>query len=87
MRNLIQIVGQDAALATHALQYAFLGDGGFRFSIGHFPTGEAVASDLYVLFWDAVFKLQQWGFTVCRLVKRISTSLLGNILWFFYVVS
>jgi hypothetical protein len=51
-------------LASHVLQLLFLGDTGFRFGFAHFPTKEANASDLYVVFWEAVLHLEKWGFKV-----------------------
>jgi len=51
-------------LASHVLQMIFLGDTNFHFPFAHFPTHEANASDIYVLYWDAVINLQKWGFKV-----------------------
>jgi hypothetical protein len=58
-------IGTDAKLATHVLQFIFLGDTGLKFPIAHYPTSEATASDLYIIFWDVVKNLHQWGFKVC----------------------
>jgi len=41
-------------LATHVLQYVFLGFTGFRFPLFHFPTKQATASELNVLFWKII---------------------------------
>ena len=61
----IFLLGPDhAKLASHVLQMVFLGDGGYRWPFAHFPTTEATATDLYMLFWDAVKHLNDWGFTV-----------------------
>ena len=57
-------------LATHVLQYVFLGFSGFRFPICHFPTIQASASDLYILTWEVINMLQVFGFTV----RYISTD-------------
>ena len=51
-------------MATHVLQFMFLGDTGFRWPCGHFPTMEATAAELYTMFWDGVQALKLWGFTV-----------------------
>ncbi len=51
-------------LATECLQIIFLGHTGFRFPIAHFSTEGVKASGLMIHIWDAVSKLQDWGFTV-----------------------
>ena len=61
----LYVVGiSEPKLASHVLQMIFLGDTGFRFPFAHFPTTEATASDLYVVFWEAVLNLHKWGFQV-----------------------
>jgi hypothetical protein len=60
----------EVQLATHVLQYIFLGFSGFRFPICHFPTTQASASDLYILTWEIINMLQIFGFTV----RYISTD-------------
>lgn len=60
----------EVKLATHVLQYVFLGFSGFRFPICHFPTIQASASDLYILTWEVKNMLQIFGFTV----RYISTD-------------
>lgn len=39
-----------------------MADSGSHFA--HFATREAQAPDLWVILWDAVDKLQEWGFAV-----------------------
>ncbi|PIK38809.1 hypothetical protein BSL78_24364 [Apostichopus japonicus] len=51
-------------LATEVLQVYFLGYTGFRWPICHFPTCGVKASELYVMLWDVIAKLQDWGFTI-----------------------
>jgi hypothetical protein len=38
-------------LATHALQFLFLGFTGFRFPCAHFPSTTASGYELYLLLW------------------------------------
>ena len=50
MFNHFFFVERDAktvSVATHLLQFIFLGDGGFRFPVAHFPTAQCPASVLY----------------------------------------
>ena len=51
-------------LATHVLQLLFLGFGGFRFPIAHFPCTQATATDLHVIIWSAIEMLSSYGFPV-----------------------
>lgn len=53
---------KDKYLGTHALQMVFLGISGFRFPFAHFITDGIQAPELYTLFWEAVDKLQTFGF-------------------------
>ena len=55
---------KEVTLATHVLQFVFLGFTGFRFPLFHFPTKQATASELNLLFWKIVNFLQIFGFTV-----------------------
>jgi hypothetical protein len=55
---------REPQLASHVLQLVFLGDTGYRFAFAHFPTKEANASELYVVFWEAVLQLEKWDFKV-----------------------
>ena len=50
-------------LATHVLQFIFLGHTGFRFPFAFFPTKEASAASLYVNVWKAISIIEEWGFT------------------------
>lgn len=49
-------------MATHVLQFVFLGNNGFRFPFAHFPTTEVDPSTLYTQFWKAVGWLRRFGF-------------------------
>ena len=53
-----------AELASHVLQFVFLGNTGFRFPFAHWPTKEVDPSTLYIIFWKAVFWLLKAGFKV-----------------------
>jgi hypothetical protein len=50
-------------VATHVLQFVFLGNNGFPFPFAHFPTKEADPASLYTNFWEAVGWLKRFGFT------------------------
>jgi len=49
-------------VATHVLQFVFLGNNGFRFPFAHFPTTEVDPSTLYTQFWKAAGWLRRYGF-------------------------
>lgn len=51
-------------LATDVLQITFLGYTGFRFPVAHYPTDGVKASELYIILWEVISKLQSWGFIV-----------------------
>jgi hypothetical protein len=51
-------------MASHVLQWIFLADTGFRFAIAHYPAREAVAGEIYTIFWELVSCLMDIGFTV-----------------------
>ncbi|KAK3726529.1 hypothetical protein QZH41_015565 [Actinostola sp. cb2023] len=51
-------------LATHILQFLFLGNTGFRFPVCHFATTEASSINLFESFWECVDTLDMYGFTV-----------------------
>ena len=53
-----------AELASHVLQFVFLGNTGFRFPFAHWPTKEVDPSTLYIIFWKAVFWLLKAAFKV-----------------------
>ncbi|KAK3099914.1 hypothetical protein FSP39_011714 [Pinctada imbricata] len=57
-------------MATHVLQFVFLGFTGFRFPIFHYPTVQASACDLYLEVWRTIDLLKLFGFTV----RYISTD-------------
>ncbi|XP_071174117.1 uncharacterized protein [Mytilus edulis] len=51
-------------LATHALQLMFLGFTGFRFPFAHFPSTTASGHELYLLLWESVNMLSNFGFKI-----------------------
>ena len=51
-------------LATHVLQLLFLGFGGFRFPIAHYPCTQASATELHVIVWSAVEMLSSYEFPI-----------------------
>jgi hypothetical protein len=53
-------------MATHVLQFLFLGFTGFRFPCAHFPLTTASGYELYLLLWEgeAVNMLSSFGFKV-----------------------
>ena len=51
-------------LATEVIQFTFMGYTGFRFPVCHFPTSGVKSSELHIIIWEAIAKLQDWGFTV-----------------------
>lgn len=62
--NYYIIVGGDHALASHVLQFIFLGYTGFKWPVAYFPTTEAHAAELQILVWDVINKVQGYGFQV-----------------------
>lgn len=62
--NVIRTGKKDKTVGTHVLQMVFLGISGFRFPFSHFITDGIQAPELYTLFWEAVDKLQTFGFNV-----------------------
>ncbi|CAB4019435.1 Hypothetical predicted protein [Paramuricea clavata] len=54
----------EAAIATHLLQFMFIGSTGFKFPICYFPTIEVDPTTLYHQLWSAVFDLGEFGFKV-----------------------
>lgn len=55
---------QEKNLGKYVLQLLFLGTNGFRFPFAHFVTNSIQPSELYGLFWKAVYLLYTYGFTV-----------------------
>ena len=55
---------ETVSLANHVLQLVFLGNTGFRFPLAHFPTTQASASEIYLIFFKAVKMLGLFGFSV-----------------------
>lgn len=49
-------------LGKHVLQFVFLGLTGFRFPFAHFKRDQIQGYDLHMLFWEAVDRLQMFGF-------------------------
>ena len=60
----IWFVGGVHVLATHVLQFMFLGSTGFRWPVCYFATTEAHASELVLLVWEVVNAVQSYGFKV-----------------------
>ncbi|ELU04967.1 hypothetical protein CAPTEDRAFT_184970 [Capitella teleta] len=54
----------EVQLASHVLQILFLSHSGFRFPVAHYPTHEAQAPELFHVIWEAIDKLDDWGFKV-----------------------
>lgn len=54
LMNRIQNGKNEVKLATHVLQFTFLGFTGFRFPLFHYLTMQASASDLYLLVWKII---------------------------------
>ncbi|KAK3747781.1 hypothetical protein QZH41_010671, partial [Actinostola sp. cb2023] len=55
---------EEPKLASHVLQFIFLGDSGFRFPIAQFPSSSCTASGLQFIFWNGVKKMLETGFTI-----------------------
>jgi len=55
---------KDRIMGSHVLQMLFLGLNGFRFPFAHFVTDTIQASQIYGLFWKAVYLLYGYGFKV-----------------------
>ena len=56
-------------VASHILQFIFLGNTGFKWPVAYFPTIEAHASELYLIVFDVINKLSTYGFKVCSKPK------------------
>lgn len=54
----------EKSLGKYVLQLLFLGLNGFRFPFAHFITNGVQASEIYGLFWKAVYLLYSYGFKV-----------------------
>ena len=64
MLRSIRMGKKDQILANHVLQLQFLGFSGFRFPIAHYPSHGATATELHIIFWQAIEMLQSYGFIV-----------------------
>ena len=51
-------------MATHVVQFVFLGHSGFKFPFAHFPSQTITPSALFVNFWKAVRFLRSGGFSL-----------------------
>ena len=58
----VNIGSSSPQIATHLLQFMFLSDCGFRFSLAHFPTAQCPPAILYRLFWNGVYQMKRYGF-------------------------
>jgi hypothetical protein len=65
LKSCFYLLGKDEAkVATHLLQFMFIGSTGFKCPICYFPTIEVDPITLYHKFWDVVFNLGEYGFKV-----------------------
>lgn len=55
-------------LGKHVLQFVFLGLTGFRFPFAPFISDQIQGYDLHMLFWEAVDRLQMFGF-ICSFIS------------------
>ena len=55
---------KERTLATHVLQFLYIGLNGFRFPFACFPVTQTKAGNLHFLFWDAVKFLNMYEFQV-----------------------
>ena len=51
-------------LATHCLQYLYVGFSGFRWPVAYYATNNATAHQIYYTFWELVKELYEYGFDV-----------------------
>ncbi|KAL3864406.1 hypothetical protein ACJMK2_006092 [Sinanodonta woodiana] len=66
-------------LATEVIQIYFLGYTGFRFPICHYPTCSVKASELHIMIWDVIARLQDWVFSdFLHIKKKIRNSIMKN---------
>jgi len=49
-------------MATHILQFTFVGIEGFEWPFAYFPTSEVDPVSLHHLYWDSVWTLSEYGF-------------------------
>jgi hypothetical protein len=78
-----QNVSSEAKMATHILQFIFLGNDGFRFPFAFYPTNGINAPQLFILFWRAIRMLSNWNFSVdccCMDGAVCNRSLMGMCL-------
>ena len=59
------ILGGFRNLATHVLQFVFLGYTGFKWPVAYFCTTEAHAAELMEIVREVVDKLDHYDFKVC----------------------
>ena len=63
------MIGEDrVVIASHILQFMFIGSTGFKFPCSYFATAEVDPVSFYHTFWDVVFDLDQYGFQVIMCV-------------------
>ena len=55
---------KERVLATHVLQFLYIGLNGFRFPFACFPVTQTKAGNLHFLFWEAVKFLSLYDFQV-----------------------
>lgn len=61
---LLPLENPTVEVASHVLQFLYLGNEGFRFPFAYYPTCEASPADLYHKFWEAAMILEANGFNV-----------------------
>ena len=62
--NLVCLTGGVHTLATHILQFVYLGHTGFKWPVAYYTTTEAQATELMVLVWRVINTLSTYGFEV-----------------------
>ena len=67
---LLCVTGGLHALATHVLQFVFIGNTGFRWPVAYYPSTEAHASELLDLVWAVIDALSSYGFKVSYFVTE-----------------
>ena len=78
---------REITLATHVLQFIFLGFSGFRFPLFHFPTNTATASELVMFFLEnCKFNANLWIYSAIY-KYRWGTNQQGLLKYYFVISS
>jgi hypothetical protein len=64
--NYLILLGGLNTLATHILQFIFLGHTGFKWPVAYYPTTEAQAAELMIIVWKVINTLETYGFEVIK---------------------